>query len=316
MVTERFEFTGYHNTKLPAVIWWPEGTVKSVLQITHGMTEHMERYEALAQELTEKGIAVAGFDLRGHGRNPGDKTIASFGEGGWEASIEDMQLFFMRLRQIFPKTAHFMLGFSLGSFLLREYLEKYPDGISGAIIVGTGVQPKRLLSLMMWVVKSQIKKAGFDNTTGLVNKLAFGAYNREFQPNRTEADWLISDQAQVDAYLLDPLCRKTISAGLFWQMLGAMKHTGEPETYESWDKDIPVLLISGKDDPVGDFGEGIHKLRKQMKAAGIAELTMYLLPGARHDVLHEEARIAASARMIIGDWIVGNQVLGNKVSLF
>ena len=145
MTTERFEFFGYNHEKLPAVIWWPEGPVKSVLQITHGMTEHMDRYETLAKELTEKGIAVAGFDLRGHGRNPGDNIVASFGKDGWEASIEDMQLFFSRLRCIFPKSTHFMLGFSLGSFLLREYLEKYPEGINGAIIIGTGVQPKQLL---------------------------------------------------------------------------------------------------------------------------------------------------------------------------
>lgn len=307
MIAERFEFSGYDNTKLPAVIWWPEGTVKSVLQVTHGMTEHMDRYEALAKELTEKGIAVAGFDLRGHGRNPGDAAIASFGEGGWEASIEDMQLFYLRLRCIFPKSKHFMLGFSLGSFLLQEYLEKYPDGIDGAVIVGTGVQPKLLLSVMMWIVKTQIRKAGFDNTTDLVKKLSFGTYNQEFQPNRTEADWLISDQAQLDTYLADPLCRKTISAGLLWQMLGAMKHTGNPKTFENWHKDMPVLLISGKDDPVGNFGEGIRKLREQMKEAEITELTLYLLPGARHDVLHEETCGADSARIIIGNWIERRQ---------
>ena len=307
MVTERFEFSGYNNTKLAAVIWRPEGNVQSVLQITHGMTEHMERYEALAEELTEKGIAVAGFDLRGHGRNPGDKTIASFGKDGWAASIEDMQLFFLRLRQIFPKSAHFMLGFSLGSFLLREYLGKYPEGKAGAVIVGTGVQPKLVLSVMMWIVKTQIRKAGFDNTTDLVKKLSFGAYNREFQPNRTEADWLCGDKEQLDRYLSDPLCRKIISAGLFWQMLGAMKRTGDIETYENWDKDMPVLLISGKDDPVGNFGEGIRKLREQMKEAEIADLTMYLLPDARHDVLHEEYCGADSVRMIIGNWIARKQ---------
>ena len=306
MVTERFEFSGYNEMKLHAVIWWPEGKAHSVLQITHGMTEHMDRYETLAKELTEKGIAVAGFDLRGHGRNPGDKTIASLGRDGWEASIEDMQMFFVRLRRGFPKSKHFMLGFSLGSFLLREYLAKYPEGIDGAVIVGTGVQPKLLLSVMMWIVKSQIRKAGFDSTTDLVKKLSFGAYNQEFKPNRTEADWLCGDQEQLDLYLSDPLCRKTISAGLFWQMLGSMKRTGEPETYENWDKDMPVLLISGKDDPVGAFGEGIRKLRGQMKTAEITDLTMYLLPDARHDVLHEETCGAHSARMIIGNWIARN----------
>ena len=94
MKTETFEFAGYSGTNLPAVIWQPEVEIKAVLQITHGMTEHMVRYEAFAQYLCPMGIAVAGFDLRGHGKNPGDPEVASFGEGGWAASIEDMRLFY------------------------------------------------------------------------------------------------------------------------------------------------------------------------------------------------------------------------------
>lgn len=286
-------------------MWLPEGKVHSVLQITHGMTEHIGRFEILAQELTEQGIAVAGFDLRGHGKNPGDKTIAAMGNDGWEASIEDMHLLFLRLRQIFPKTAHYMLGFSLGSFLLREYLGRYPEDVAGAIIMGTGYQPGIVLSVMMSVVKTQIRKAGFDNTTDLIKQLSFGAYNQEFKPNRTEADWLCGDKEQLDLYLSDPLCKKTISAGLFWQMLDAMKRTGKKDAYRHWNKDTPILLMSGRDDPVGNFGNGVRTLRKHMKKAGINRLTMQLMPDARHDVLHEEACGAGgAARAAIASWIV------------
>ena len=122
MKTELFEFAGHGGTNLPACLWLPEGKVRGVLQITHGMTEHMGRYEAFAEDLCSLGIAVAGFDLRGHGRNPGDTEVASFGEGGWSASIEDMRLFYELLQERVPGVPHFMLGFSLGSFLLREYL--------------------------------------------------------------------------------------------------------------------------------------------------------------------------------------------------
>ena len=200
-----------------------------------------------------------------------------------------------------------MLGFSLGSFLLREYLSKYPEGLQGAVIMGTGCQPKLVLSGMMGIVKTQIRKAGFDNTTDLVKKLSFGIYNDEFKPNRTEADWLCGDPEQLDSYLSDPLCKSTISAGLFWQMLDAMKRTGSPDAYENWNIDMPILLISGKDDPVGGFGEGIRKLREQMKKAAFTQLKMYLIPDARHDVLHEENCGAASVKTIIADWIVHNQ---------
>lgn len=303
MRTETFEFLGYNGTALPAVLWMPEGEVKAVLQITHGMTEHMGRYETFAEYLLPLGIAVAGFDLRGHGKNPGDPDVASFGEGGWDASIEDMRLFFKLLEQRFPESSHYMLGFSLGSFLLREYLGKYPKGIAGAIIMGTGHQPGWLLSVMMGIVKGQIKKAGFDNTTDLVKQLSFGTYNRKFKPNRTIADWLCADEHELDKYLADPLVRRDISAGLFWELLCSMKRTGSPFEYDGWDTDLPILLISGQDDPVGEGGKGVQAIYGRMIKTGMENVTIRLLPGARHDLLHEETSGAETARKYIADWL-------------
>ena len=170
---EYFTFSGYEGKSLPAVLWRPEGEIKAVLQVTHGMTEHMGRYEALANYLAPMGVAVAGFDLRGHGKNEGDSLVAAMGEGGWEASQEDMRLFFLELDRRFPGVPHYMLGFSLGSFLLREYLGKYPEGIAGAVIMGTGHQPGWLLSVMISIVKGEVKKAGTDATTDLVRQLSW-----------------------------------------------------------------------------------------------------------------------------------------------
>lgn len=305
MQTEAFEFDGYNGLSLPATLWLPEQTPRCILQITHGMTEHIGRYTALAQELTGHGIIVAGFDLRGHGRNLGDPNIASFGEGGWEASIQDMHLFFGVLAERFPGLPHFMLGFSLGSFLLREYLGRYPEKVAGAAILGTGFQPGPVLNIMMAIVKSQIKKAGFDGTTDLVKQLSFGNYNQKFKPNRTIADWLCADYTQLDAYLSDPLCRKTISAGLFWQLLGAMKRTGSKDAYHGWNKETPILLLSGQDDPVGDSGKGVLSVKQRMDKAGIRSVSMQLFPNARHDLLHEESTAAPSARDSMLDWIDG-----------
>lgn len=301
-----FEFIGHGKISLPAVIWQPEQEIKGVLQITHGMTEHMGRYECLAAELCSHGIAVAGFDLRGHGKNPGNPEIASFGEGGWAASIEDMRLFFTELKNRFPGVPHYMLGFSLGSFLLREYLTKYPcEGeLSGAMIAGTGHQPGWLLSVMMAIVKNEFKKAGFDGTTDLIKQLSFGTYNQKFKPNRTEADWLCSDVNALDDYLADPLVRKNISAGLFWELLGSMKRSGIAFEYDGWDTGLPVLLISGQEDPVGNGGKGIAHLYKQMKKAGMENVTCKLLPNARHDIFHEEANgTAKEVRTAIINWL-------------
>ena len=300
MKTETFEFAGYSGTNLPAYLWMPDGEVKAVLQITHGMTEHMGRYETFAEFLLPMGIAVAGFDLRGHGKNLGDPDVASFGEGGWVASIEEIRLFYELLKQRFPEVPHYMLGFSLGSFLLREYLTKYPDEgeIAGAIIMGTGHQSGWLLSIMMSIVKGQIKKAGFDKATDLVRQLSFGTYNQKFKPNRTTADWLCADETELDKYLADPLVRKDISAGLFWELLGSRKRTGHTCAYGG----LPILLISGEDDPVGNGGKGVQAIYRRL-VAGHENVTLKLFPGARHDLLHEEKNGADVARKFIAEWI-------------
>lgn len=301
MKTETFEFVGHKGTDLPAYLWMPDSEVKAVLQVTHGMTEHMGRYEVFAQYLCPFGIAVAGFDLRGHGRNPGDSDVASLGKDGWTASLEDMRLFYALLQERFRGIRHYMLGFSLGSFLLREYLTKYPgEGeMAGAIIMGTGHQPGWLLSIMMGIVKGQIKKAGFDQTTDLVRQLSFGTYNQKFKPNRTAADWLCADKAELDKYLADPLVRKDISAGLFRELLGSMKRTGRSCAYGG----LPILLISGQDDPVGDGGRGVRAVYNRMKKTGMENVTLRVFPGARHDLLHEEKNGAEEARKLIAEWI-------------
>lgn len=305
MKKEIISITGYKDAVLHGILWTPDEEPKVMLQITHGMTEHIGRYTRLAEELTAQGIAVAGFDLRGHGRNPGDPKCASFGEEGWQASLEDMHLFYRQLEQRFPKCPHFMMGFSLGSFLLREYLSTYPDDIAGALILGTGCQPGAVLSIIMAIVRTQIKKAGFDQTTALVQKLSFGTYNQKFAPNRTTADWLCADETELSQYLKDPLCREQISSGLFWQLLGAMKRTGARSAYEHWDKNIPILLLSGQDDPVGDGGKAVIKIKDSMKRAGIKDVTMQLFSGARHDLLHEEGSgCAMQARKMIREWIL------------
>lgn len=286
------EFLKYSNTKentVPAILWLPSGEVKSVLQIVHGMTEHIGRYEKLAGFLTQQGIAVAGFDLRGHGQNGIGNPCASFGEHGWEATLEDIHQLHISLKTRFAEAKHYLLGFSLGSFLVREYFSTYDEhDIAGAIIMGTGQQPAVVLSIIMAIVKGEIKKVGHDNTTDLVRNLSFGTYNKKFSPNRTKADWLCSDEAELDKYIADELCKEDISAGLFWQLLASMKRTADKNTYLGWNKDMPVLLLSGADDPVGDAGKGVRLVEKSMKKAGLSNVTLKLYLGARHDILHEE----------------------------
>ncbi len=307
MVTEKFMFAGSDGTLLPALIYLPDESPKLIVQITHGMTEHIARYERLARSLTALGAAVAGFDLRGHGECGGDARIASLGEGGWEHTLKDMNLFYEELDRRFADLPHFMLGFSLGSFLLREYLESHPAQTAGVILLGTGYQPPFVLKMLRLLVKGQIKQCGIDGTTPLVQNLSFETYNRSFAPNRTAMDWLCSDETSLDVYLADPLCRSAISAGLFYDLLGGMLHTGRANACASWRRDMPVLLLSGQNDPVGSFGKGISQVEASMRACGLTNVRIRLFPGARHDLLHEETSGHAHAvRTLIGEWLLEN----------
>lgn len=308
MIKQELIFEG--SSKMPCtlhgIIWLPENKeVKKILQISHGMTEHIGRYEALAELLTEEGVAVAGFDLRRHGKNDGDKICASFGEGGWKCAVEDVHIFYKLLKSRFPEAKHCMLGFSLGSFLLREYLSEYAgDQIDGAIIMGTGNQPAFVLGILIFVIRREIKKEGWDQTTTLVQNLSFGTYNNKFKPNRTSSDWLCADETRLNQYIADALCRKDISAGLFADLLRSMKRTGSKKACVNWRKDLPVLILSGSDDPVGNMGKGVQAFYKQLKTNGLQQVRMELFSGARHDLLHEEkSGVAARVREMIREWM-------------
>ena len=305
MIQEFYQYKENTN-ECQACIWLPNGEVKCVLQVVHGMTEHIGRYEKLAKFLTEEGVAVVGFDLRGHGVNGEGMSCASFGEDGWDVTLEDIHPLHRSLKAKYADAKHYLLGFSLGSFLVREYFSLYENhDFDGTIIMGTGQQPALVLSAIMAIVKGEIKKVGHDNTTDLVRNLSFGTYNKKFSPNRTKADWLCSDEIELNKYIADSLSKEDISAGLFWQLLASMKRTADKNTYQKWNKNMPVLLLSGEEDPVGDAGKGVRLVEKSMKNAGLVKVTMKLYPGSRHDILHEEkSGVANEVFQIIKDMIL------------
>lgn len=257
----------------------------AILQIVHGMTEHIERYESLANYLNQHNIIVAGYDLRGHGHNS-TCEVATFKENGWKESIEDIHCFYEYLNKKYPNLPKYLLGFSLGSFLVRDYLHDYNDKLNGVIIMGTGTQPSFLLSIIIKIVKTQINKNGFNNATELIKKLSFDTYNDKFKPTKTEFDWLCSDENELSKYNQDKLCKNSISSGLFYQLLKSMKRNSKSNVYESWNIDIPILLVSGEEDPVGDLKKGVIKLEKEMKQT-LNNIELKLYKG-RHDILHEE----------------------------
>ena len=293
MKHESFFLETEDQQKLRAMLWIPEKECRCILVICHGMTEHITRYESLAETLTSAGIITAGFDLRGHGTLAPKGPVAYMEEDGWLRSIEDLHRFHGILIRRFPNLPISVMGFSLGSFLVRDTLSRYPNDYQSAIIAGTGDQPSWILMPLIKKMEKEVAKAGLQETTPLVEKLSFETYNQKFKSTTSRFDWLCSDVASRREYEADPGCKESISAGLFCDLLKSMKRTGELSFLAGWEKDLPVLLLSGAEDPVGNFKKGVLSFAKKLKKAGHPYVECVLLPNARHDLFHEYENGAA-----------------------
>ena len=281
------------KTSLHAMEWLPEGRdVIGVLQIAHGVAEHIARYDGFARFLNEQGLAVVGHDHLGHGRSiaPGD-TPVYFGHGNtWDTVVDDLYALHLRLREEFPGKPLFLMGHSMGSFLARTYLIRYPGTVRSAVIMGTGWQPELMIRGELAVVKALAARHGDDAVSDFVNNLAFGGYNRAFAPNRTGVDWLSADTENVDRYIDDPLCGQSATVGLFRQMLSGIRFNQRPENLRKMDRDMPVLIVSGQQDPVGGMMKGVIRTRDAFCSAGMRNVTLLSYPGLRHEILNEKDR--------------------------
>ncbi len=292
------------NLSLPGHFWCPVNKPKAVVLALHGMGEHAGRYDTLAEYLVLQGIALAAFDVRGHGQHTGDPQCAAMDPEDWMLTMDDIRLVLAELERLLPGVPQFLLGLSMGSFLVRDYMATSAKKPAGIILIGTNEQPAFVLSIIKKVVQTQINRYGFEKHSPLVQSLAFDAYNRKIHAARTSLDWLCADEAEVDRYLKDPLRRSDIACGLFYELLDSMARTGRRSTYELWPKNIPVLLLAGQQDPVCDHGKGIQRLCRSMERAGLTNVISRLYPGARHVLLREEASgTAETVRVHIAQWI-------------
>ncbi len=280
------------RTKIHAVEWLPDGEPKAVLQIAHGVTEHMLCYEELAEYFTQKGFVVVGNDHLGHGRSiaEGAEPMYFGPEGSWFWVERDMYTCQKMIKKRYPNIPYLMLGLSLGSFVVRSFLIRFPGLVDGAILVGTGHAPKFQLRMVRGIAKLEARRKGENKTTPLIKLLSFGNYNRQFKPNRTDYDWLCASEKGLDTYIKDELRGEAMSSGLFREMLNGMMFTGSVQDQKKMDKNTPILLVSGSDDPVGDKGKGVKRTYKSMVKAGVRDVSMKLYPGLRHDIFLEEEK--------------------------
>lgn len=295
-MTNMTEFTFLSTdgkTQLHGMRWEPEGgSVRAVLQICHGVAEHIARYDAFARYLNGLGIAVVGHDHLGHGLSlPEGSTPVYFGEGNtWNTVVDDIYVLHQRIRLWYPDVPLCIMGHSMGSFLTRTYLIRYPGTVKAAVIMGTGWQPKAVIAGGMAVAKAVGAVVGENGTSDLVTNLAFGAYNKLFAPNRTSCDWLSADEDNVDAYMADPLCGADATVGLFRQMLSGIRFNQKLSNLRQMDPRIPVLFVAGEKDPVGDCGNGVRRTYQEFRRAGVQDCTLKLYPGLRHEILNEKAQ--------------------------
>ncbi len=269
--------------------WLPEAAPRAVLQLSHGVDEHILRYDGFARFLNDQGILVVGNDHLGHGRSVREEAdFLWFSErDGWRHAVDDLHQVYLQTRAAYPDKPYFLMGHSMGSFLARTYLIRYPGGLSGAILSGTNQMPGLMQAAGRALARGDIRRHGTKNRSKCINALAFGAYNKRFAPNRTAADWLSRDEAAVDKHNADPLCNRDITSGLFYEMLGGLRWIKDPRNLRKMDLDMPVYFFAGDADPVGRQGKGVRQAYQSFRKAGCREVTLKLYPGGRHEMLQE-----------------------------
>ncbi|MCD8054601.1 MAG: alpha/beta hydrolase [Lachnospiraceae bacterium] len=287
------------RTRIHAREWLPEGCPKAVIQISHGITENMGRYEGIAEYFVKMGYAVVGNDHLGHGQSIENSDSFMYC-GHWEWLVEDTWRLLCFMKHQYPGLPYYIVGFSLGSFVMRDLLAQHPDCADAAVLIGTGFQARSQLSAAKALVSLETKRVGENHTSKWIQALSFGTYNRYFKPNRTDFDWLCEDTGSLDEYIRDENCGKYISAGLFRELLRGMMRTGKQDAIEKIRMNLPILLLSGEKDPVGEMGKGVARIQNAFRKADMEKVSVRMYPG-RHDILHDSCGNDVLKDM--GDWL-------------
>ena len=280
------------KTRIHAVEWVPEGEVRGVLQICHGMVEYIERYHEFAEYMCARGYYITGHDHLGHGKSiQSEEDYGYFPKAhGNQCVIGDIQHLRQMTEKKYPNVPYIMMGHSMGSFLLRQYLTMYGKGLTAAVIMGTGYQGALVLNAGQLVCRVIAVFKGWRYRSKFVDNLSFGGFNKRFASEGDPSGWITSDKERRQKYQEDPLCSFMFTLSAYYQMFEGMKVLTKKKNTERIPKDLPVLFVAGADDPVGAFGKGVRKVYGQYKAAGIKDVSLKLYKGDRHEILNEADR--------------------------
>lgn len=276
--------------KIHAVRWIPDiGKPACILQIVHGMAEYIDRYDDFARYLADRGILVVGDDHLGHGKSINSGGIYGYfcKEDAPTVLVRDEHRLKKMMQEQYAGVPYIILGHSMGSFITRNYLLKYGTGIDGAIIVGTGMQPKPVLMSALALAAVQQMLFGADHVSNLINVMAFGAYNKRIKSPATSYDWLSRNKDNVCKYINDPMCGFTFTVNGFQTLFKLIYNLHDREKLNKMPKNLPVFFLSGADDPVGDYGRSVELVYQSYKEIGMENVQMKLYPEDRHEILNE-----------------------------
>ncbi len=282
------------KTRIHAIRWEPEGKPAAIVQIIHGMIEFIDRYDDFASYLTEHGFLVTGEDHLGHGESvAADRFHGFFGQKGNEWIIADIHQLRVMMQREFPGTQYLLLGHSMGSFLIRQYITEkgaeYARGLSGVVLLGTGWQPQALLSFGKMIAKlMNINKVG--KPAPLLDKLAMGNYLSRIDSPRTAVDWLTKETEIVDKYLSNPWNTFHFTPNAYYYMFDGMKKAHDTGRMENLPEGLPLLFASGEDDPVGNWGKGVRKAFQVYTEHTKCKVDIRLYKNCRHEILNETER--------------------------
>lgn len=270
MTPTRFRYPARDGLDVAAYRWDPDGPPRGVVQLTHGMGEHLLRYADLAAALTARAFVVYGQDHRGHGATAaGDDDLGRIGPEGWGELVNDIDLLVARARAEQPGVPLVLLGHSMGSFAVQQYLLDGSGRIDAAVLTGTGA-----IDLL-------------EPALDLDAPLDLAAFNAPFAPARTDYDWLSRDEAQVDRYVADPRCGFGLDVPSVQAMFAAARPLADPERLAAIRSDLPLYIAVGDQDPVNGQLALVHALVERYRAAGLTDVALQVYQGARHEVFNE-----------------------------
>lgn len=287
---EEFCFNSSNGkTKIHVVRWIPQNEKKAILQISHGMLEHINRYEEFAKYLCEHGIIVVGNDHLGHGSSvisEDDRGYFDEADGNM-VLIEDMHILMTMTKNEYPDLPYFILGHSMGSFLTRQFITIYGNEIDGAIISGTGQQPLMVIKFGIFITKLIAYIKGWSYRSNFVNFLALGGNNDKFKPARTKFDWLTRDDDIVDNYISDKRINFIFTLNGFYNMFISIIRMNDQIKLKQIPKMLPLIFLSGKMDPVGNFSKDVYKAFELYKNLGMENVDIKIYNEHRHEILNE-----------------------------